>query len=535
MNSSLSIRSKIHFVLGAIFLSVLIVVVSIAVSAEKELSREMIEEKLQDTATSYLDTLNMLMVSGAIGNRELVRTKLLSDKNILDARVMRAPIVDKYYNRGFDHEYPMDELDRRALNGEEVLVSSNDSNGHIMTYVMPVLAYKDYRGTDCITCHLAQENEVLGAIRISYSLDSLDQNIFNNMLKMGLVQAAMFVIALILLSLMLRRLVITPVRTMHKALSHIEQTSDLTLQVHIESNDEIGQASDALNAMTRRFADSLRQVVALSAQLQDSAAQIDQSSRASLHAAESQKAETLDIQQSITDLRGSTQQVMDNASESSHASNEAKAVAKQGVAKTDLAASSIQTMNEALQSASDVISTLEERSKNVGSVLGVIKGIAEQTNLLALNAAIEAARAGESGRGFAVVADEVRTLSQRTAESTQEIERMIAQLQHEAQLAVSSMSNAQITANDGMERVREAASALYSMAEQVERMDSLSTQTLDNMNHQVSISQQVEQGVESISDYSVKSADMAKQTTEVVKLLVAMANELTQLVNRFKV
>lgn len=535
MNSSLSIRSKIHLTLGVIFLSVLVVVVSIAVSAEKELSREMIEEKLQDTATSYLDTLNMLMVSGAIGNRELVRTKLLSDNNIIEARVMRAPIVDKYYNRGFDHEYPVDELDRRALNGEEVLVSSNDSNGHTMTYVMPVLAYKDYRGTDCITCHFAQENEILGAIRISYSLDSLDQNIFNNMLKMGLVQAAMFILGLIILSLMLRRLVIMPVKTMHTALTSIEQNSDLTLQVHIESNDEIGQTSNALNTMTRRFADSLRQVVELSAQLQDCAAQIDQSSRASLHAAEAQKSETLDIQQSITDLRGSTQQVVNNASDSSQASNAAKEVAKQGVTKTDLAANSIQTMNEALQSASDVISTLDERSKNVGSVLGVIKGIAEQTNLLALNAAIEAARAGESGRGFAVVADEVRTLSQRTAESTQEIERMIAQLQHEAHLAVESMSNAQVTANDGMERVREAANALYSMAEQVEHMDDLNTQTLDSMNSQVSISQQVDQGIESISRYSTSSADMAKQTNEVVKLLVAMANDLTQLVNRFRV
>src|SRR5690554_8021081 len=120
---------------------------------------------------------------------------------------------------------------------------------------------------------------------------------------------------------------------------------------------------------------------------------------------------------------------MSNSQESNIASQEAKVDANEGMTKTDLASQSINTMNLALVSAAEVIQTLDERSNNVGSVLDVIKGIAEQTNLLALNAAIEAARAGETGRGFAVVADEVRTLSQRTAESTQEIEKMIAQLQ----------------------------------------------------------------------------------------------------------
>jgi methyl-accepting chemotaxis protein len=114
---------------------------------------------------------------------------------------------------------------------------------------------------------------------------------------------------------------------------------------------------------------------------------------------------------SMEELASTVKQNADNARQANQLALGASAVAVKG--------------GEVVGQVVDTMKDINDSSRKIGDIIGVIDGIAFQTNILALNAAVEAARAGEQGRGFAVVAAEVRNLAQRSAEAAREIKRLI--------------------------------------------------------------------------------------------------------------
>jgi len=143
-----------------------------------------------------------------------------------------------------------------------------------------------------------------------------------------------------------------------------------------------------------------------------------------------------------------------NAREGVEASAENQRISDAAGREAEDAVAEIGRIAERVQSAGEAVSTLSQRSQEIGSMASVIKDIADQTNLLALNAAIEAARAGEQGRGFAVVADEVRKLAERTAKATMEIDATIHAIQSEISGAVGTMQESCSMMGTGVSQVQ---------------------------------------------------------------------------------
>jgi methyl-accepting chemotaxis protein len=196
----------------------------------------------------------------------------------------------------------------------------------------------------------------------------------------------------------------------------------------------------------------------------------------------------------------------------------------------------LQVNEQAIQvsQSAEIVNRLGVNSQKIGSILDVIKTIAEQTNLLALNAAIEAARAGDQGRGFAVVADEVRTLATRTQNSTEEIERMIANLQKDSSKAVSAMNEGTEHVKKGVEITEEVTAQINQIKSVIESLALINTNIVEDTQTQDTLLNDVVGRLSSIVALNKESASSTQQAKEASHEIETQMEALRQAVGKFK-
>ncbi|TKC14405.1 methyl-accepting chemotaxis protein [Robertmurraya kyonggiensis] len=206
------------------------------------------------------------------------------------------------------------------------------------------------------------------------------------------------------------------------------------------------------------------------------------------------------------------------------------------------------TINETVEKSSQVVSSLQERSDEISSILDVITGISAQTNLLALNAAIEAARAGEHGKGFAVVAQEVRKLAEESSKSTERISKIIEEIQVETSKAVSAMVV-------GTKETQKGTEYAHATGQLFEKIKAYTDQISSKIESISASSQEISAGAEEVSATSKELTAIASnnseftleieastqeqmesisQLSDAAQELNKLANELQSMVTRFK-
>jgi methyl-accepting chemotaxis protein len=321
---------------------------------------------------------------------------------------------------------------------------------------------------------------------------------------------------------------------MRASMQAIEQNSDLTQRIQIDSKDEVGSLAQAINGMLDKFGSSLGLVTETSERLSSAADRIASSSSQTAEAAGQQLNEAESMAHSIGDLKHIASEAGDSAARTVEASVYADSEASKTTQTTREAIDGILSLVREIQQAAEVIEALDQRSQNVSEVLDVIKGIAEQTNLLALNAAIEAARAGEMGRGFAVVADEVRKLANMSHDSTRSIDEIVMQLRQEAKRAVQVMHAARETASQHSQALGNAVGGLDQIVVRVSDIRALNAEMEKSVRGQVSLTDNVDQRVAIIGQIAERTAKDAAETRGVGDELVELARELKSLVGHFR-
>lgn len=534
MFHSLSLAKKVNAMLALIALVFLTTTVIFFYFDEKELAESLIEKTIHSTAQSYFDAVNTMMLTGTMNNRQLIQKNVLAQPEIVEARILRTDKVSSVFGEGFSDQKPQSDFERQGLKGIQASEVIERDGKRMMAYILPLRASKDYHGSSCLACHQVQENDILGAVKITYDLTSVEQKIGTSMLKSSLIQVVITLISFGLLSLVFAKLVLSRLKRFNKTINSIEQELDLNRTIKSDYEDELGAVSKAFNRMMGRIRDSFVCVSDSSDALIDSATDVDGIAKLTKEAVLSQKTATDSVAAAINELDASANEVQQNTEDAAQKSISANKKVEEGLEKIEQAKQGIDLLRDNVKNNSAMIDDLDNKVNDVGSVLEVITAIAEQTNLLALNAAIEAARAGEQGRGFAVVADEVRSLATRTRESIDEIQKTINDLQTNAAQAVDSMLD---TSNQAEQKARDIADVAH-------LLEDISTEirTLDDMNSQIAIAarqqneaaDEININVTDINDIANQSSDDALRGKQISEHLLSLAYDLKQQVGQFK-
>ncbi|EQB2602141.1 methyl-accepting chemotaxis protein [Aeromonas salmonicida] len=325
----------------------------------------------------------------------------------------------------------------------------------------------------------------------------------------------------------------------NKLLELVGKVAAGDLAAHLDlkwfNNDELGKLAKGFGEMQGNLRNLVSEVSGSVVQLSSAAEEISAVARQSASNMNNQQHELNQLATAMNEMQATVQEVSRNTSDAASAATQVSSSAELGANTVNDSIKRIEQVAGAIESTAVVIRQLGDDSRNIGMVLEVIRGIAEQTNLLALNAAIEAARAGEQGRGFAVVADEVRTLAKRTQDSTSQINTIIAELQQRAEQAGTTMQQSQEMMNSTVSTAREAGLSISEISNSVESISHMNIQIATATEEQGAVSEELNRNVVNISHASEEVAAGATQMAQACNDLNHLANQLQEMVRRFRV
>ncbi len=650
----LSIRAKINLAVGSIFTLLLILVTSYEVHHERERLMDLAKYEVRETTTFYFDSLNTMMLTGTMDQREILRNKMLARKSIVEARVIRGQPVIKQYGPGSEEEVPLDELDRKALQGEQSIEEREEGGQRVLTAVVPFLATENTRGVNCLRCHDVPTGSVNGAVRVSYSLSEIDRAVQRQFWLILGVNLSFFVFGLVLINLLLKSWVITPLLKVSDVVKRRSQ-GDTAVRADLDTEDEIGSLAHAFNTMAdnvnaitereheaaetlrsqidhlleavnrvaegdfsakieldasgedavsdlaeslqiminyiaisseqkreevetlERKVDAILQVVtlaaqgdltgevdidgddaigklaqgvqtmvnnlnALVAQVQRSGIQVTSSATEIAATAKQQEATiseqaatTNQIAATATEISATTKELENTIDEVAEVAERTARSAATGQQELGNMESTMQQIVDAAGSIASKFEVLNEKARNINSVVTTITKVADQTNLLSLNAAIEAEKAGEYGLGFSVVANEVRRLADQTAVATLDIEQMVKEMQSAVSAGVLSMEKFSVQVRSSAEDVSEVSAQLAQIINEVQTLTPRFESVQEGMHFQSQGAQQIKTAMVQLSESAQQTVDSIRHSNAAIDQLNDAAQAMQSSVSKLRV
>jgi methyl-accepting chemotaxis protein len=283
---------------------------------------------------------------------------------------------------------------------------------------------------------------------------------------------------------------------------------DLSRRIAIEGKQGFAlNLSGAINALCDNFAGFVSEVAETSREVSNSAAEISASTTDLSQRTEEQAASLEQTSASMEEISATVKKNAENAQRANHLTTETRNTADRGGA----------VVSDAVQA----MARIEESSRKIADIIGVIDEIARQTNLLALNAAVEAARAGDAGRGFAVVASEVRSLAQRSSQAAKDIKDLITSSSGQVQTGVGLVNQAGTS-------LTEIVTAIRQVVELVADIATASAEQAEGL-------EQVNKALAQMDEVTQQNSALVEENAASVKSLEQRSHDMNERVSSFKV
>ncbi|MBB2494903.1 methyl-accepting chemotaxis protein [Aquipseudomonas ullengensis] len=335
-------------------------------------------------------------------------------------------------------------------------------------------------------------------------------------------------------SQLLIRFILGHLNQLKDVMLHVERSGDLSARAPSDSRDEVGQMAGAFNAMQSGYQRVVGTVAQAAARLDEGAKRLAGNMAEVRQGMLGQQSETDQAATAINEMSATVSHIAQHAADTRDQATEADRLSGAGQAVVARAGTAIASLSQGVQQTAEMVERLAADSHTIGGMVNVIHGIAEQTNLLALNAAIEAARAGEQGRGFAVVADEVRNLAKRVQDSTDEITRLIGNLQAGTRDALDFMRESSLKADHCVEEAGATGEALATIAQAVAQIRQSNTQIAVAAEQQSQVAEEMTRSVVGICDVTEQTVQQTIGSASTSAELVELAGELNQAIGRLK-
>ena len=405
---------------------------------------------------------------------------------------------------------------KQVMQGKVMTTRASDQGLDIAVLAAPLKDYSD---------------NTIGVMTI-YADRSASVAAFKSAIASSSTVAFFILIAGLLVSWLLARGIISPIKRLNLALQNIsEGEQDLRQRLPIEGKNELSEVAKSFNNFVAKVEKTVLSVLDHVGELGSKAEYTFRITGETADSMRRQQMSTEEVSTAMNEMSVTAVEIASHAAETANATEQADQSSAHGNDVVHQTSEGISRLAAEVDEAAQVIRKLNEYSENIGSILDVISGISEQTNLLALNAAIEAARAGEHGRGFAVVADEVRQLAQRSQEATGQIHGMIEQLQQGVEQSVNVIERSHKEAEKTVEQTEAARLALQEITEAMRRISDMSAQIASAAEEQTAVSDDINRHIVIINEGAVETVS---QTGNIIAATSSIGSEISALMKQMR-